>query len=89
MGIQLYAVFRPLRPQLALTAFYEKAFSSKVNGKVTYTVDKINQANMGAGISIRYKRINFHGMIDNLLAYRNLSSANNISLQVGINAILN
>lgn len=87
-GLQLYSVFRPLRPQLALTAFYEKAFANKVNAKVTYTVDKINQANIGAGISIRSGRMNFHGMIDNFLAYKNLSSANNISLQLGMNVIL-
>jgi hypothetical protein len=88
-GLQLYSVFRPLRPQLALTAFYEKSFANKVNTKVTYTIDNLNQANIGAGISIRSGRMNFHGMIDNLLAYRNLSSANNISLQLGVNVIVN
>jgi hypothetical protein len=89
MGIQLYSVFRLLSPQLALTAFYEKAFAKNVHAKVTYTLDNLNFTNIGAGISKRYGNVNFYGMLDNILAYRNLSSANNISLQLGINIIVN
>ena len=34
-GAQLYSVFRPLRQQFALTSFYEKSFSNKLQAKIT------------------------------------------------------
>ncbi len=89
IGAQLYSVFRPLSPQLALTAFYQKSLTNKVQTKVTYTVDDFSYANIGAGFSAQLGKVNLYGMLDNILEYRNLSSANSISLQLGINVIFN
>jgi hypothetical protein len=89
LGVQLYSVFRPLSPQLALTAFYQKSLTNTLQSKVTYTVDDFSYANIGAGFSAQFGKVNLYGMLDNILEYSNLSSANSISLQLGINVIFN
>lgn len=89
VGVQLYSVFRPLSPQLALTGFYQKSITNKIHTKFTYTIDDFSYANFGAGFSAQFGKVNLYGMLDNILAYRNLSSANSISLQAGINIIFN
>ncbi|TXD54291.1 MULTISPECIES: DUF5723 family protein [unclassified Polaribacter] len=88
-GVQLHTVFRPLRPQVALTAFYQKSLTNNLQTKVTYTVDDFSVSNIGAGISAQFKNVNLYGLVDNILSYRDLSKANNISLQLGINLIFN
>jgi hypothetical protein len=89
LGVQLYSVFRPLRTQLALTGFYQKSITNKVHTKVTYTIDDFSYANIGAGLSAQFGKVNLYGMVDNILEYSNLSAANSLSLQVGINLIFN
>ena len=89
LGVQLFNIFRPLSPQLALTAFYQKAITSKIHTKVTYTIDDLSNYNIGAGISAQFSNVNIYGMIDNIFEYNNLSKANNLSLQLGINVIFN
>lgn len=89
LGIQVYSVFRPLGPQLALTGFYQKSITNKIHTKVTYTIDDFSYANIGAGLSAQFGKVNLYGMLDNILEYSNLSAANSLSLQVGINLIFN
>ena len=89
IGIQLYSVFRPLRPQLEVTGFYRKSFSNKLHTKFTYTIDDYSFYNIGAGISGQIGKINMYGMVDNILQLHNITSANSISIQVGINLIFN
>lgn len=89
IGAQLYYVYRPLYAQLALTGFYQKAITNNFNAKITYTVDDFSKSNIGAGFSAKFGIINFYGMLDNLLEYSNLSSANSLSLQLGVNIIMN
>ncbi|MFB1040541.1 MAG: DUF5723 family protein, partial [Polaribacter sp.] len=48
-GAQLYSVFRPLRQQFALTSFYEKSFSNKLQAKITHTIDDYSYYNIGVG----------------------------------------
>ena len=89
IGVQLYNVFRPLSSQLALTAFYEKAITNKIHTKITYTVDDFSYSNIGAGLSVQLGSVNFYGLVDNLLEYGDLSSANSASFQLGFNLIFN
>jgi hypothetical protein len=89
LGFQLHTVFRPLNPQLALTGFYQKSITNKIHTKFTYTIDDVSFTNIGAGLSAQIGNVNFYGMVDNLLSYRNLSSANSLSLQLGFNIIFN
>ena len=55
--------------------------------KFTYTVDDLSSSNIGVGISSQVNKFNFYAMVDNILEFSNLSSANNISLQFGFNLI--
>ncbi|MEE9408757.1 MAG: DUF5723 family protein [Polaribacter sp.] len=87
IGVQLYSIFRPLSPQLALTGFYEKSFSNKLHAKITYTIDDYSYYNIGAGLSAQIGKINFYGMVDNIAEFSDIASANNISLQLGMNLI--
>ena len=89
LGVQLYSVFRPLGPQIALTGFFEKSLSKKIRTKVTYTIDDYSFYNIGAGISAQIGKVNFYGMVDNIAQFSDIATANNISLQLGINVIFN
>ena len=89
LGVQLYSVFRPLGPQIALTGFFEKSLSKKIRTKVTYTIDDYSFYNIGAGISAQIGKVNFYGMVDNIAQFSDIAAANNISLQLGINVIFN
>ena len=88
-GAQLYSVFRPLRQQFALTSFYEKSFSNKLQAKITYTIDDYSYNNIGVGVSAKIWKINFYGILDNLTKLSDISSSNNISLQFGFNLLFN
>lgn len=88
-GAQLYSVFRPLSNQFALTGFYEKSISNKLQTKVTYTLDEYSYYNVGVGVSAQIWKINFYGILDNITELSDISSANNVSLQFGFNLIFN
>ena len=88
-GAQLYSVFRPLRQQFALTSFYEKSFSNKLQAKITHTIDDYSYYNIGVGVSAKIWKINFYGILDNLTKLSDISSANNVSLQFGFNLLFN
>jgi hypothetical protein len=89
LGVQFYSILRPLGPQLAITGFYQKSITKKLHTKLTYTIDDFSYSNIGAGLSAQFGKLNVYGMMDNLLEYSNLSAANSLSLQVGINLIVN
>lgn len=89
IGVHLFNVSRPLNSQLELTAFYERAFSKKTRSKLTYTIDRFSFSNIGLGISTQISKFNLYATVDNLLSYRNLSSANNVSFHFGFNLIFN
>ena len=89
IGVQLFSIIRPLGPQLALTGFYEKSLTKKVYTKFTYTIDDFSKTNIGAGLSAQIGKFNVYALVDNILAYRNLSDANRVSLQLGFNLIFN
>ncbi|WP_298947922.1 DUF5723 family protein [uncultured Polaribacter sp.] len=88
-GAQLYSIFRPLNQQFALTGFYGKMITNNLHTKVTYTLDNYSFSNIGVGISTQIWKINFYGIIDNLLNYSDISSLNNLSIQFGFNLIIN
>ena len=88
-GAQFYSVFRPLRQQFALTSFYEKSFSNKLQSKITYTIDDYSYYNIGVGVSAKIWKINFYGILDNLTKLSDISTSNNVSLQFGFNLLFN
>lgn len=88
LGIQLYAVNRPVKSQFAATLFYERRFGSFLRTKVTYTLDKYSSSNIGLGLSTKMGPVNLYMALDNLLYLQNLAKANSTSFQLGINIII-
>jgi len=87
VGVHLYSVFRPLSPQFAVTGFYQKSLSQKFHTKLTYTVDNYSFSTIGVGLSTQIGKLNIYGVIDNVLKFSNITKANNISAQLGLNII--
>lgn len=87
VGAQLFSVFRPLGPQIALTGFYEARLSDNFQTKITYTLDDYSLYNIGVGVSSSIGKFNIFGMVDNLAQINNIASANSISFQLGMNLI--
>ncbi len=85
VGLQLFAIKRPKRPQYALTAFYLRRFGEYITGKVTYTLDAYSSSNVGLGLSTNFNWFNFYVAVDNILKYQNVAKAKNVSLQLGFN----
>ena len=60
VGLQLFAIGRSRRPQLALSGFYYRRLLPFLSGKVTYTVDGFSKTNIGVGLSSHIGNINFY-----------------------------
>jgi len=61
--------------------------SQRVHTKVTYTIDNYSSNNIGVGLSAQVGKLNFYGMVDNILQFTNIAAANSISAQLGFNLI--
>lgn len=88
LGAQLFVMTTPKSPLMALTAFYKRNFSKSFQMKATYTVDSFSFTNVGLGMSTKVGPVNFYLLADNLLSYADISKANSISFQLGLNVIL-
>lgn len=88
VGAQLFAMTTPRAPLMALTAYYRRKFFNSLEMKATYTVDSFSAKNIGLGISARLWKVNFYVLADNLLEYRDISKANSLSFQLGLNIIV-
>jgi hypothetical protein len=77
----------PRMPLMALTGYYKRKFSNSLEMKATYTVDSFSTKNIGFGLSTTLWKVNFYLLADNLLEYRDISKANSLSFQLGLNII--
>lgn len=87
VGIQLYSIFRPVKPQFATTLFYSRSVSDFLKAKITYTVDSYSLSNIGLGFSTHLGNFNLYATADNLLSYKNIYGSEKISILVGMNLI--
>ncbi|MCF6351344.1 MAG: DUF5723 family protein [Flavobacteriaceae bacterium] len=87
IGIQLYTILRPRRPQFATTLYYYRRLTEQLRIKTTYTVDDYNFTNIGFGLTTHFKKYNFYVTADNLLGYVDLSKSKNQAVQFGMNLI--
>jgi hypothetical protein len=88
-GVQYYNIFRPRGLQFAGTLYYTRRFGNTLSIKTTYTLDSYSAKNVGAGMFLNIGGVNLFLAADNLLQMSNLAKANSVSLQVGLNYILN
>lgn len=87
VGAQLFAMSAPRAPLAALTAYYRRQIFHSLEMKATYTVDSFSAKNIGLGLSTTLWKVNFYVLADNLLEYRDISKANSLSFQLGLNII--
>ena len=87
VGAQLFVMSAPRSPLMALTAFYRRQIFDALELKATYTIDSFSARNIGLGLSTTVGKVNFYLLADNLLEYRDISKANSLSLQLGLNII--
>jgi len=87
VGAQLFAMSAPRTPLMALTAYYRRQIFDSLEMKATYTVDSFSAKNIGLGLSANLWKVNFYLLADNLLEYKDVSKANSLSFQLGLNII--
>ena len=87
VGAQLFAMTTPKSSLFALTTFYKRNFSKSFQMKATYTVDSFSFSNVGLGMSTKVGPVHFYVLADNLLSYSDVSKANSLSFQLGLNLI--
>ncbi|MGA9638569.1 DUF5723 family protein [Flavobacterium sp.] len=88
IGAQLFMMTTPKTPMTALTAYYRRSMiQNHLNLKATYTIDSFSYSNLGLGLSGTIGAFNLYLMADNLLKYRDVSKANSLSFQLGLNFV--
>lgn len=87
VGLQLYAITRPLSTQIAATMFFERSFSEKFHAKLTYTANAYSFYNVGIGISTQIGIFHMYGLVDNIFKMNDLTRSRSASLQFGFNLI--
>jgi hypothetical protein len=87
VGGQLFAMSMPKQPYMALTAFYQRSIFEKLDLKATYTFDRFSNKNIGLGFSGTLGKVNLYALVDNVLEFKDVSKANSMSFQFGINFI--
>jgi hypothetical protein len=87
VGLQLFAITRPLSTQIAATMFLEKNIGENFHAKFTYTVDDFSMSNIGVGVSTQIGIVQMYGLVGNVLKLSDLTEATTASLQFGVNLI--
>jgi hypothetical protein len=87
VGAQLFVLSAPRSPLMALTAYYRRQIFDALEVKATYTIDSFSSKNIGLGLSTTMGKVNFYVLADNLLEYKDVSKANSLSFQFGLNLI--
>ena len=88
IGAQLFAMTMPKDPFVAFTAFYKRRIFRKLEVKTTYTLDSFSYKNIGLGLSGTLGKFNIYAIVGNVLEYTDVSKANSLGFQFGINFIL-
>lgn len=86
-GIQLYSIKRPKAFQGAVTAYFDKKWTSFLQTKFTYTYDAFSATNLGALVSTKIYNFNLYIAADNLLGLPNIAKAQSASLQFGMQLV--
>lgn len=87
VGAQLYVMTTSRTPLMALTAYYRSQILESLEMKATYTIDSFTAKNLGLGLSTTIGKVNFYLLADNLLEYVDVSKANSLSFQLGLNIV--
>lgn len=89
VGLHINAIKRPKSVFTAATIYYDRAWNSFLRTKITYTANAFSQKNIGLLFSTKIKNFNFYLAADNLLEYTDVSKARELSLQMGMQVVIN
>lgn len=87
VGAQLFLMSAPRSPLAVITGYYRRQLCDALEMKATYTIDSYSAKNIGLGLSTTIGKVNFYLLADNLLEYKDISKANSLSFQMGLNVI--
>jgi hypothetical protein len=87
VGAQLFVMSTPRTPLVAFTTYYRRKIFNSLQMKATYTIDSYSYKNIGLGLSSMFGPLNFYVLADNLLEYKDVTKANSMSFQLGLNVI--
>ena len=87
VGAQLFVMSTPRTPLVAFTTYYRRKIFKALQMKATYTLDSYSYKNIGLGLSSHFGPVNFYVLADNLLEYNDVTKANSLSFQLGLNVI--
>jgi hypothetical protein len=87
IGAQLFLMSTPRTPLAAFTTYYRQKIFKALQMKATYTLNSYSYKNIGLGLSTNFGPVNFYVLADNLLEYSDVTKANSLSLQLGLNII--
>jgi hypothetical protein len=87
VGAQLFVMSTPRTPLVAFTTYYRRKIFNSLQMKATYTIDSYSYKNVGLGFSSMFGPVNFYVLADNLLEYADVTKANSLSFQLGLNVI--
>ena len=87
VGGQFFAMTMPKEPFTAFTVFYQRSILEKLDVKATYTLDTFSNKNIGLGLSGTLGKFNLYLLVDNVLEYKDVSKANSMAFQFGLNFI--
>ncbi|MFV8345430.1 DUF5723 family protein [Flavobacterium sp. ZB4P13] len=88
VGAQLFVMSTPRTPLVAFTTYYRRKIFNSLQMKATYTIDSYSYKNIGLGLSSMFGPVNFYVLADNLLEYKDVTKANSLSFQLGLNVIV-
>ena len=88
VGAQMFAMTTPKNPFIAFTAFYQRNIFEKLDVKATYTLDAFSNKNIGFGLSGPIGKVNIYALVDNILEFKDVSKANSMAFQFGLNYVL-
>lgn len=89
IGFQVHTVSRPTSSLISFTSFFENSFSDNFHIKLTHTFNKYSNTLLGAALAFQWRTLNFVGSINNLTKARSLETANTLSLNLGLNFVIN
>ena len=87
VGAQLFVMSTPRTPLVAFTTYYKRKIFNSLQMKATYTIDSYSYKNIGLGLSSMFGPVNFYVLADNLLEYKDVTKANSMSFQLGLNVV--
>ncbi len=87
VGLQLFAMTMPKSPFAAITAYYRRSILENLDLKATYTFDSYSAKNFGLGLAGTIGKVNMYALVNNVLEYADVSKANSLAFQIGINFV--